>query len=165
MLARSPSLPPHLRLIDETLPARWTGEHVGTRLVEALETLALMPRPRGQGFNSGWPAYAHSFADMVGWELDEIEKAQRAQNRVRFVPSLQAVSQMEQAICWPAEFLKGRPRLALAVNAVSLAYSLDRDAKWVARRHGGTADLWVTRHTEGCCAIAEGLRAGRRPVF
>jgi hypothetical protein len=37
------------------------------------------------------------------------------QNRIRLLPSLRAISEMEQAICWPAEYLGRLPDLLRAV--------------------------------------------------
>ena len=48
---------------------------------------------------------------------------------------------------------------------MALAHSLDRDSGWVAAKHGGYADTWRQRHDAGCAIIAQGLRAGRVPVF
>ena len=99
----------------------------------------------------------------LAWDGQRWRKQQ--QNRIRLLPSLRAISEMEQAICWPAEYLGRLPDLLRVVNAVALAHSLDRDAGWVAVKHGGYADTWRQRHDTGCSIIAQGLRAGRVPVF
>ena len=40
----------------EYVPPTWDGVHAGKRLVDALRTLMLMPRVRGQqAFGNGWP--------------------------------------------------------------------------------------------------------------
>jgi hypothetical protein len=72
-----------------------------------------------------------------------------------------AISEMETAIVWPAEYLGRLPDLLRAVNSVALAHSLDRDSGWVAAKRGGQ---W--RHVAaGCAIIAHGLRGRRVPVF
>jgi hypothetical protein len=95
----------------------------------------------------------------------ELERTQQQQNRIRLLPSLRAISEMEQAICWPAQYLGRLPDLLRAVNAVALAHSLNRDAGWVSVKRGGYGDTWRQRHDAGCSIIAQGLRACRTPVF
>jgi hypothetical protein len=56
----------------------------------------------------------------------ELERTQQLENRIRLLPSLRAISEMETAIVWPAEYLGRRPDLLRAVNAVVFAHSLDR---------------------------------------
>jgi hypothetical protein len=56
------------------------------------------------------------------------------------LPSLRAMTEMELAICWPAEYLGLLPDLLRAVNAVALAHSLEQDAGWVAAKRGGNGD-------------------------
>jgi hypothetical protein len=75
------------------------------------------------------------------------------------------MQRMEQAIIWPAQFLARLTPVLIAVNAVALARSLDRDAGWIAAKRGGYADTWRERHDQGCDIIARGLRCFRVPVF
>jgi hypothetical protein len=95
----------------------------------------------------------------------ELERTQQLENRIRLLPSLRAISEMETAIVWPAEYLGRRPDLLRAVNAVVFAHSLDRDSGWVAAKRGGYGDTWRQRHDAGCAIIAQGLRGCRVPVF
>jgi hypothetical protein len=116
--------------------------------------------------SSCWPSYCYEWEDLLAQQAQgELERTQQLQNRIRLLPSLRAVTEMELAICWPAEYLGQLPDLLRAVNAVALAHSLDRDAGWVAAKRGGYADTWLARHDEGCAMIARGLRACRTPVF
>jgi hypothetical protein len=72
---------------------------------------------------------------------------------------------METAIYWPKQYLAQRILLMRAVNAVALAYALDHDCGWVARKRGGYADTWRERYEQGCNVIARGLCRNRLPVF
>jgi hypothetical protein len=154
-----------LELLDDETPARWSGPHVGRRLTEAMRTLALLPMGAGSG-HAVWPPYCYEWDDLLAQQAQgELERTQQLQNRIRLLPSLRAVTEMELAICWPAEYLGRLPDLLRAVNAVALAHSLDRDAGWVAAKRGGYGDTWRQRHDAGCSIIAQGLRAGRVPVF
>lgn len=154
------------RLIDDPVPPRWSGDHVGLRLTEAFRTLRLIPMPRGvAGFLCPWPAYAYTWEDLLAQqEQGELERTMQLQNRTRLQPSWQEVSRMERAIGWPAEYLRER-HLAAAVNHVALAYALDRDCAWVVQRYGGFADTWRDRHAVGCAEIASGLHAARIAVW
>jgi hypothetical protein len=157
--------PPLDLLDDDTPPSIWTGPHVGRRLCEAMQTLMELPMGGGGG-SSCWPAYAYEWEDLLAQQQQgELERTMAQQNRIRLLPSLRAISEMELAICWPAEYLGRLPDLLRAVNAVALAHSLDRDAGWVAAKRGGYGDTWRSRHDAGCGIIAQGLRALRMPVF
>jgi hypothetical protein len=154
-----------LEILDE-LPARWDGPHVGRRLMEAMQTLRLLPMGGGVGYRPTWPAYAYEFEDLLAQhEQGELERTQAIQNRTRMVPSSRAIRAMETALVWPAAYLAKTQRLARATNCVALAHALDRDAGWVAAKKGGFADTWRRRHDEGCEIIAFRLRAGRVALF
>jgi hypothetical protein len=154
---------PPPELLDDA-PPQWTGPHVGRRLCEAMQTLKELPMGNGGG-HSCWPSYCYEWEDLLAQQAPgELERTQQLQNRIRLLPSLRAISEMETAI-WPAEYLGRRPDLLRAVNAVALAHSLDRDSGWVAAKRGGYGDTWRSRHDAGCSLIAQGLRAGRVTVF
>lgn len=153
--------------MDDIAPSTWDGPHVGRRLMEAMRILRMLPADVMRGYSAAWPAYGYEFEDLLAQqEQGELERTQRIQNRTRILPSYQDVTRMEQAICWPAQFLRENAEyLRRAVNAVALAHSLDRDAGWVAAKHGGYADTWRFNHDRGCDIIASGLRRELAPVF
>ena len=149
----------------DTTPPQWNGPHVGRRLCEAMQTLKELPMGNGGG-SSCWPSYCYEWEDLLAQQAQgELERTQQLQNRIRLMPSLRAISEMETAIVWPAEYLGRLPELLCAVNAVALAHSLDRDSGWVAAKRGGYGDTWRSRHDAGCSLIAQGLRSCRVPVF
>ena len=153
-----------MELLDDT-PARWSGPHVGRRLTEAMRTLASLPMGAAAG-HSTWPPYSYEWADLLAQnEQGELERTQHQQNQIRLLPSCREMTRMEIAICWPAHFLARLPLLLCAVNAVSHAHALDRDAGWVTNKRGGYADTWRRHHDRGCEVIAHGLRLDRVPVF
>jgi hypothetical protein len=124
----------------DDVPSTWNGPHVGRRLCEAMVTLKELPLGGGAS-TSSLPAYCYEWEDLLSQQQQgELERTQQQQNRIRLLPSMRAVSEMEQAICWPAEYLGGLPDLLRAVNAVALAHSFDRDAGWVAVKRGGYGD-------------------------
>lgn len=154
-----------MQILDD-VPAVWNGPHVGQRLCDAMRTLRSVPMPGVAGYRANWPVYAYEFEDLLAQhEQGELERTQANQNRTRLLPSFREVSQMEIAICWPARFLASAVHIVVAVNAVALAHSFERDAGWVAAKRGGYADTWRQRHDQGCERIACGLRANRVPVF
>ena len=147
-------------------PSTWDGPHVGRRLCEAMRTIRLLPMPAVAGYRGNWPPYVYEFDDLVAQEKQgELERTQKLQNRTRLLPSLREITHMEIAICWPVMFLSRSMHIVIAVNAVALAHSLERDAGWVAAKRGGYADTWRQRHDQGCEIIARELRAGLVPVF
>ena len=160
--------PRGLRLLEEDAPpVRWSGEHVGLRLTEAMRTLRLLPLRRGvAGYLCPWPPYAYSWEDLLAQqEQGELERTQKLQNRTRIQPSWQEITRMERAIGWPAQYLVREPLVAAAVNHVSLAYAMERDCAWVVQRHGGYVDTWRDRHATGCAQIARQLHIERVAVW
>src|SRR4030095_13217471 len=80
-----------LEILDE-LPVRWDGPHVGRRLMEAMQTLRLMPMGGAIGSRPAWPAYAYEFEDLIAQEQQgELERTQAIQNRTRTMPTLRAI--------------------------------------------------------------------------
>jgi len=147
-------------------PGVWSGLHVGRRLTEAMRTLRMLPLGLSSGYGSTWPPYCYEWDDLVAQEQTaELERTQKLQNRTRVLPGIVEIGRMEIAICWPAEFLRPRFEIIVAVNWVAMAHSLDRDAGWVAVKRGGYADTWRQRHDVGCEIIARGLREQLVPVF
>jgi hypothetical protein len=150
----------------DDVPAIWSGPHVGRRLTDGMRTLRLLPMGTVAGYRGNWPPYVYEFEDLLAQhEQGELERTQAIQNRVRLLPSFRDISQMEIAICWPAQFLARSANLVTAVNAVAFAHALGRDAGWVAAKRGGYADTWRQRHDAGCAMIAKGLRTAMVPVF
>jgi hypothetical protein len=151
---------------EEASPTAWNAAHVGLRLVEAFTTVLKMPGGR-TGYRSLWPAYMYEFDDLVAQaEQGELEITQRTQNKVRIAPSTPEITTMEKALAWPMKFLSAKhPQICEAVNMISLAHALGRDAGWCAKKRGGFADDWRQRHDRGCEDIALGLVLDRMGVF
>ena len=153
----------------EYLPPTWDGPHVGKRLVDGLRTLMLMPRVKGpRAFTNSWPLYAHDWADLLAQaEQDEDDKRQNQHeaNRTRVQPSSIEIMHMEQAIVWPARYLREFPQLTLTVQAVAVARSRDSDTDGAARRlrlPGHVVRKW---NGEGLTMIARGLVGDRVRIF
>ena len=80
-------------------------------------------------------------------------------------PGSVEIARMEQAICWPARYLREFPQLARAVQAVAVARSRDSDTDGAARRlrlPGHVVRKW---NGEGLTTIARGLVADRVRIF
>ena len=72
---------------------------------------------------------------------------------------------MEQAICWPARYLREFPQLVRTVQAVAVARSRDRDMEHAARRlrlPGRLVRLW---NTEALSLISKGLIKDRIRIW
>jgi hypothetical protein len=153
----------------EYVPERRDGPHVGKRLVEGLRTLTLMPMPRGpRASGNHWPAYAHDWADLLAQQETDAEQKQRDQreaNRTRLRPSSVEIAHMEQAICWPARYLRQFPQLVRAVQAVAAGRSRDCDTDHAARRLRLPGRIVRRWNAEGLDLIAHGLRSDRVRIF
>jgi hypothetical protein len=149
---------PPYALLDDA-PPQWTGPHVGRRLCEAMQTLKELPMGNGGG-HSCWPAYSYTFEDLV-WQQEqgELERTQQQQNRIRLMPSLRAISGMETAIVWPAEYL-GLPiccapstRSRSPIRSTAIAAGWRPSAAAMATR-GGSVTTPAARSLRWACAVA-----------
>jgi hypothetical protein len=153
----------------EFIPPQWTGPHVQLRLMDAWRVLSKMPwrSPYPRAFGRWWPPYRVEWTDLMamlgGGELEEL---QREANRTRVLPSAKDISQMEQAIGWPMEYLD-EPRCVLIVNVCARVASFDGDlAREIKRRnYGGDAEQWQQLNWQFCDAIADQLIGRRIMVF
>jgi hypothetical protein len=157
------------RPAPDYVPACWDGPHVGKRLVEGLCTLALMPLPRGpRPFGSHWPGYAHDWADLLAQQEADAEqkrKDQRAANHTPLRPSSVEIAHMEEAICWPARYLRHYPQLVRTVQQVAVARIRDCDTEHAARRLRLPGCIVRRWNAEGLGMIARGLRVDRVRIF
>lgn len=109
------------------IPASWTPEHVGARLIEAYEVLSrsggrILPARYG----NGWPAMVHEFADMVDAQARMLAEKDKAQARAAR-PTSDELSRMEEALRWPMDHLDGRPLAADALMFWTYAKATGRD--------------------------------------
>ena len=156
-------------LAPETVPPQWTGPHVALRLVDAWRVLSRMPwrSPYPRSFGRWWPPYRvewHDLLAMLG--AGELEAMQREANRTRVLPSAKDISQMEQAIAWPMDYL-GEARHVLIVNVCARVASFDGDLEREIRRRNyvGEAEQWQQLNWTLCDTIANALIASRVMVF
>ncbi len=74
------------------LPAGWTPEHVGARMIEGFESLlALSGRVGPKQYGGSWPAVLHEFADLV--DEDAMKHAREAFVRDRRRPRMARLGQ------------------------------------------------------------------------
>jgi hypothetical protein len=154
--------------LDDRPPAVWNGPHVGRRIADAFEALASIPSHMAR--KSGlWPAYPYEFEDLLAQQ----EAEQRTPTSRRMQPTLEQITRMEAALCWPAHYLAKEPPLSMvAVNALARERARGGDASTLTRRRalpfiGGTstARQWQILHDDGCDVIARGLIRDRVRVF
>lgn len=96
-------------------PLSWTPDHVMTRMVWAFETLDRVRAKVGPtGYGSGWPRYVHEWSDLLAQEepvpgetVSQGEERRRGERRpITLPPSSHEVSLMDEALAWPARYLK-----------------------------------------------------------
>lgn len=85
-------------------------------------------------------------------------------------PTLAEMTRMERALGWPGRYLgytvAWKAQLLVAVQHVTFAKALGRDADWVATKIGGVSgDVWQRRCWGGCERIVWGLERDRVVVF
>jgi hypothetical protein len=75
------------------------------------------------------------------------------------------IAHMEQAICWPARYLRLLPHLVRPVQAVAVSRSRDCDLENAARRLRLPGHLVRRWNAEGLALIARGLLVDRVRIF
>jgi hypothetical protein len=153
----------------EFVPPQWNGPHVGRRLADAWLILARMPwrSPYPRAFGQTWPQYKLEWFDLLAIVGGgELESVQREQNRTRILPSARQISEMEQAISWPMNYLREASHV-LIVNTCARVDSFNGDlaAELKRRRYHADADEWRRAHWKHCDRIADALIADRVVVF
>lgn len=157
-------------------PAKWNGPHVSKRMAEAFVTLKNIPARIGpRSFGRAWPEFEHDWADLMAQAdtsgqrgrmgAEERERDSRVQNRTRNTPTIEQVTRMETVLEWVPRYLWDAPALIFATNALAYAHAFDRDADWLAKKHGGYPETWQARHWRGCEIVARGLVIDKVAVF
>lgn len=147
---------------EDVLPDVWLGPHVGIRLTDAFITLRRLPMP-SRTMATCWPAYARDVNAETNEEMQqgELELFNERRNRVQILPSSIEVSQMEIALQWPMRFLGHDRNLSRGVQFAARFGDYGK----IAKRYGGTHDLWQHRNWLGCARIANGLNREGERVF
>lgn len=148
------------------LPDVWTVERVLDRLEEAFVTLGRIPAPIWpRGHANGWPEYVHDFSDLVHQhQTDELERTMRARLRPRFAASAAEIARMEEAIRWPAMFLRDKPEVAQAVGLAALWAARRLDVRRQCKRRGMSRRTFYRRKIFGLKLITIELIRRRVPV-
>jgi len=147
---------------DDRPPSVWHGPHVGRRIADAFVTLGAMPASRNR--KSGlWPAYPYEFEDLLAQQ----EAEQRSPGPRRISPTIEQITRMEAALCWPAHYLGSRFPNMLAVNTLARERARGGNSTTIAgqRRSPYDARTWQRLHDEGCDVIARSLIRERVRVF
>ena len=113
---------------DSDLPATWTPEHVGARMIEAFEVLSKIPERVGPASPANaWPAYMQEFHDLVGVKVEG--------SRAKIRATSAELSRLYEAFMWPVAFLTDMPLQADALSLWAFCKAGDRSiAEILARR-------------------------------
>lgn len=96
----------------EPLPAEWTAEHVGYRLIEAHEILRRMPmKLRPAAYGSPWPEYRYEAGDLV--HQASTGTIEMGRGTLRRSATADELARCNQAIAWPLQYLGGSNAWAL----------------------------------------------------
>jgi len=147
--------------LDDRPPSVWNGPHVGRRIADAFVILNAIPgrMTRKSGL---WPSYPYEFEDLLAQQ----EAEQRSPTPRRLAPTIEQITRMEAALCWPAHYLGTRPIHMRAVNTLARERARGGDSTTLAtRRRGSTARTWQQLHDAGCDLIARALIRDRVRVF
>ena len=155
--------------MPEFVPAQWTGPHVALRLADAWKILSRTPwkSPYPRGYGGVWPAYKIEWYDLMAIVGGgELESMQRQANRTKLLPTHKEISQMEQAIDWPMDYLSNE-RAVLVVHVCARMKSVDGDLDREIRRrnYGGEAEQWRRLNWTYCDTIADALIGKQIMVF
>lgn len=153
----------------DAIPASWTPEHVGRRLVDAMRTLDRLPRPRGpRAPGNHWPQHRLEWADQLAQsELPETERRERAGarlNEIALRPSGAAIDRMDRSLEWLRDLRPQAPELALVATLWAHRLASGRSLRALCRERGWTPQTFHNRKTRALHAIVAALVANGEPV-
>jgi hypothetical protein len=165
--AVGPAPLPHL-MQQRRVPKRWSWIHVMERMEEAFRTLRrVRMRIDPSGFFNSMPRYEHDRSDLNAQaETHELENLARSRNRARILPSPDEITRMQEALCWPTEYLSDTEyhHLARAVNLSAMWAANDADVDKALRRIKTTRRAFNARKVQGLRIIARQLIRERVPI-
>lgn len=138
----------------------WTPELVGARLIQAFKTLKRTPvqmYPRGFHGQGYWPAYTHDFSDIREWADEWRAGAMDGWARIRHSPSPVEITEMDEAIGWPAEFLKHTPNDCRNVLIWATAKADGRKVKPIIERKNWVRSSYYKSVRRGLAIVASNL--------
>lgn len=150
------------------IPDRWTQIFVLDRLEDAFRTLSSQPGGGKARSSSVWPVMEQqklSFKDLIEMSATgELEQREADRNRVRLAPTSLQVTQMEQALAWPFEYLRDQPELAKAIQLRALWSSMGVDIRKRCERRGMNHDYFNANWQRALAIITGALIARKVPV-
>lgn len=152
-----------------TLPARWTADHVGTRLVDAFRTLDRLPRPKGpRAPGNHWPRTRLEWADRLAQaELPAAERLERdaMANALALRPSGRDIDRMDRALDWLRDLRAVDPGLALVTSLWALRAARRRSLRALCREKGWAPGTFYKLRARTLEHLAGRLNADAVPVF
>jgi len=138
------------------------------RLEDAFRTLSSQPGGGKARSSSVWPVMEQqklSFKDLIEMSATgELEQREADRNRVRLAPTSLQVTQMEQALAWPFEYLRDQPELAKAIQLRALWSSMGADIRKRCERRGIDHDAFNANWQRALAIITGALVARKVPV-
>lgn len=145
---RSGSLPS-----PEQRPASWNPTWVGLRMIEAYAVLRKLPEKGGGG--AAWPAYVHTWEDVIHWG-DWRDRVWQDWQRTKGAHAWQ-VSRMDQAMAWPGHFLRGQPGAARCLTVWAMCRGWRIPLRPELLKRGWSQPTLSRKKGAACTIIAEGL--------
>jgi hypothetical protein len=140
------------------LRGAWDPAHVEARMVEAFGVLRRIPDcvwPRGHG--NSMPSYLYDRADIQGQGGMMRREFYKERNRTQVTGTPDEIERMNQAIRWPALYLRDAPELAKAVSLGALWVLLRKNVNRECKRMGISRRTFYRRKLHGLMVIATEL--------
>lgn len=151
------------------LPATWTADHVGRRLIDAMRTLDRLPRVKGpRGSGNHWVPTRLEWADRLAQaELPEAERRERdmRQNSLASRPSGAEIDRMDRALEWLRDLRAKDPALALVTSLWALRAARGRSVRALCRERGWAPATLYKLRGRALDHLAALLTARGTPVF
>ena len=151
------------------LPAAWTPDHVGRRLVEAMRTLDRLPRVKGpRQAGNHWPQHRVEWADQLAQaELPEAERRERVARRNSLAqrPSGREIDRMDAVLEWLRELRDLDPGIALVTSLWALRTARRRSVRALCREKGWAPATLYKLRGRALDHLAAALNGRGVPVF
>ncbi|ACB96733.1 hypothetical protein [Beijerinckia indica] len=143
---------------DERIPERWTPEHVGTRIVDAIRIERRLPPVRGPR-----PPGNH-FREVVNEGIDQTDFADPPRNR-RGPATATEIKQMEIALGWMTLLRDHDPGLAVVTVHWAFAVVSGKTVRDLCKRKGWAFGTFYRKRNAALGFVADHLNAVAVPVF
>jgi len=139
-------------------PTKWSEALVAARMIEGCKVVAAITAGNRSPSN-GWPQILREFSDRIHYADEARKEVWETWSRVKPQYDAATVKRAEDAMRWPALFLRGDSEAATIVLAWATAKAANKPVGASFKRRGIAESTARRKRLDGLKAISKGLNA------